>query len=539
MDVNSDGGKTLLGGGRIYDGSGRGPYVGDVLISGERILDVAPSIDCGEAERLDVTGRDVMPGFIDVHSHDDAALFRPGALDPKLRQGVTTTVIGNCGHGCAPSSSDSSLEDYSTPVLGPFPSHRWPTFADYLTDIASAPRRLNALALVPHAPIRSAVVGMMRRAADSGERDRIAGLVRDALDAGAAGVSFGLMYSPGNAADATELEAIGTAVASRGGVVAAHVRNEADHLLPSLEEVAAIARSTGVALHVSHLKVTGPRNVGRMPEVIDRLDAYRNEGIDVTADVYPYDAGSTTVATLFPSWSTDRGTTSLLAALTDAATRSRLLDELRAPWTGSPLENYFASLGPDAILLGGFRSPDLLAYDGRSIATIAAHRGQDPAECLADLVLAERGALTVVLFQTDIEGMKAALSWPWTLIGSDGLPSESGYVHPRLYGTFPRLLTAFAGAGKSISRAEAVKRATCDSARRFGIRDRGVIGPGAVADLQVLDPHVYADRSSFEDPRRSPSGLDEVYVRGQRVLTEPAGAAFGRLLPATAAGATL
>lgn len=539
MDVSGSSDRTLLIGGRIYDGSGCEPYVGDVLISGERILDVAPSIDAAHAERVDVTGRDIMPGFIDVHSHDDAALLRPGALDPKVRQGVTTTVIGNCGHGCAPSSSDSGLEDYSTPVLGPLPAHRWSAFADYLAEVASAPRRINSLALVPHAPIRSAAIGMIGRPADSGERDRISTLVRDALDAGAAGVSFGLMYSPGNAADSAELEAIGTAVASRGGVLAAHVRNEADALLASLEEVATIARVTGVALHVSHLKVTGPRNFGRMPEVIDRLDSYRSQGIDVTADVYPYDAGSTTVATLFPSWATDRGVTTLLAALTNPALRGRLLNELRQPWAESPLENYFASLGPDAILLGGFRSPDLLLHDGKSIAAIADHRGQEPAECLADLVLAEHGNLTVVLFQTDIHGMQAALAWPWTLIGSDGLPSESGYVHPRLYGTFPRLLTAFAGDGKPISRTEAVKRATRDSAHRFGIRDRGAIRPGAIADLQVLDPRSYADRSSFQSPRRSPSGLDEVFVRGQRALSGARGGNFGRFLPSTAAGSTL
>lgn len=539
MDVNGSGAKTVLNGGLIYDGWGGEPYVGDVLISGERILEVAPSIEAGDAERVDVTGCELMPGFIDVHSHDDAALFRPGALDPKLRQGVTTTVIGNCGHGCAPSASDPSFEEYSTPVLGPFPAHRWPTFAEYLADVASVPRRLNSLALVPHAPIRSAVVGMTRRAADTVERDRIVGLARDALDAGAAGVSFGLMYSPGNAADSAELEAIGKAVASCGGVLAAHVRNEADHLLTSLEEVAAIARSTGVALHVSHLKVTGPRNFGRMPEIIDRLNAYRKEGIDLTCDVYPYDAGSTTVMTLFPSWSTDRGVPSLLEALADPPTRLRLLAELRQPWTGSPLENYFASLGPAAILLGGFSDADLLQYEGMSIAAIAEHRDEDPAECLADLVLTEHGILTVVLFQTDIEGVKAALAWPWTLIGSDGLPSESGYVHPRLYGTFPRLLTAFAGDGKPISRAEAVKRATRDSAHRFGIGDHGVIKPGAVADLQVLNPRVYVDRASFKDPRQSPSGLNEVYVRGQRTLTGAEAGTFGRFLPATIAGATL
>lgn len=528
--------RTLLRGGTIIDGSGGAPFVGDVLIAGERVEAVAPVIEPGlDVAVVEAAGREVLPGFIDVHSHDDAALFDPAGVEPKLRQGVTTTVIGNCGHGCAPSSPDSSLEEYSTPVLGPFPPRRWATFGDYLGDLASEARRINSIALVPHAPVRSSVLGMSRRAADERERSRIAGLVGDALDAGAVGLSFGLMYSPGNAADTDELTAIARAVAERDGVIVAHIRNEADRLLPSLDEFAGLARASGAAMHVSHMKVTGPQNFGRMPEVIARLDELRSDGLDVTADVYPYDAGSTTVATLFPSWSTDRGVTSLLEAIEDPAQRTALVEGLREPWTGSPLENYFASLGPHAILLAGFTLPEHAAYEGMSIGAIAEERGQDPAETLIELVLAERGRLTVVLFQTDIEGMKEALAWPWTLIGSDGLPAPRGYVHPRLFGTFPRLLTEYAGPGRVISRAEAVKRATRDSAHRFGLAGRAGVVPGAIADLQLLDPAVYADRATFESPRNHPLGLDEVYVRGAATT---GGARAGRFEATRTAGRT-
>jgi dihydroorotase/N-acyl-D-amino-acid deacylase len=274
-----------------------------------------------------------------------------------------------------------------------------------------------------------------------------------------------------------------------------------------------------------------------MPEVLDYLDSLRGDGIDVTADVYPYGAGSTTVATLLPSWLMDGGIPALLDSLTDPAIESRVIAELRSAWVGSAQENYFASIGPQAILVGGFHRPELRAFDGCSIAAIADELSMDPAECLVDLVHQERCALTVVLFQTDVEGLKQALAWPWTLIGSDGLPSDSGYVHPRLYGTFPRLLTEFAGDGRPISRAEAVKRATRDSARRFGIPGRDGIRPGAVADLQVIDPDRYADQSSFADPRRAPSGVEEVYVRGHAVSQAPA--LYGRFSRAAAAGRTL
>lgn len=509
-------GSTLITGGRLFDGLGQEPYAADLLIDGGRIVMVSMPgsiVAPRGADVTDASGLDVLPGFVDVHSHDDAAIFRHGGVNPKLRQGVTTTIIGNCGHGCAPSSG-KPLEDYSTPVLGPFPDRSWATFADYFADAAEMDLPINVAGLVPHAPIRSSVMGMVRRPADTNERNRIIGAMADALEAGAAGVSFGLMYSPGNAADRAELEGIAKVVARADKLLVAHIRNEADLMMPSLDEFASLAEATGVSLHISHLKVTGPKNFGNMPAVIDRLDAFRSAGIDVTADVYPYDAGSTTVATLFPSWSTSRGVESLLTALRDPHQRAKVLHDLRNPWVGESLENYFATLGPDAILLAGFQRDENSHFEGRSIADIAAAVGADPAECLAELVLAESGTLTVVLFQTDIEGMVTALQWPHTLIGSDGLPRESGYVHPRLFGTFSRVLSTYAGPGKPLSMVEAVARMSAGAARRFCLTSKLGVAPGMDADLQLIDPRSYLDLADFTEPRQHPSGVELVLVHG-------------------------
>lgn len=523
----------LIMGGLVDDGSGAHPVHVDVLVERGRVARVEPQLlPPPGAEVVDARGLELLPGFVDVHAHDDAALFRPGALEPKVRQGVTTTVIGNCGHGCAPSGTDRSLEDYSTPVLGPFPPQRWSRFGDYLAELAARPLGLNTVALVPHAPVRAAELGFDTRPADAAEVDRITGAVGEALDAGAAGVSLGLMYAPGSAADRTELVAIARTVAARGKLLVAHVRNEADDLLDSLAEFADLGRASGAALHVSHLKVTGPRNVGRMPEAIEALDALRSEGIDVTADVYPYEAGSTTVATLFPSWATDRGVASLLTTLVDPGGRAAVLTGLREPWSG-PLENYFASIGPTAIALAGFGRPEHAGFEGRSIADLAVARGQEPAECLIDLVLAEAGTLTVVLFQTDLAGMEHALAWPHTLVGSDGLPREQGYVHPRLYGTFSRVLIQYAGPGRVLTRTEAVHRMSVAAALRFGRPGPVGVVPGAAADLQLIDPLAYADRATYETPRRHPTGLVGVWIRGRRVIGDGIAdeVAAGRFVP--------
>jgi N-acyl-D-amino-acid deacylase len=529
--------------GRVYTGFGDEPVVADVVVVDGVVREVGPgaaraasSFPESDVDRIDATAKDVLPGFIDVHSHDDAALFRPGGVVPKINQGVTTTIVGNCGQGCAPSSRSSALEEYSTPVLGAFPTDKfWPTFGDYVADLASTDLGIEAVALVPHAPVRASVLGMDRRPASAPEINAIAALMGDALDAGALGVSLGLMYSPGDAANGAELVAIAAEVARRDKILVAHVRNEADFLTESVNELADLARATGAKIHISHLKVTGPRNLGTMPRVIDHLDALRTDGIDVTADIYPYDAGSTTVTSLFPPSTAGRGVESLLEALRDPAERRAIIDGLEHPWVGTALENQFAAVGPTRILLTGFRGEGNHRFEGRSIADIAAELGVDARIALVELVLAEQGMLTVIVFHTDINGMLTALAWPHTLVGSDGLPREGGTVHPRLFGTFSRLLDRYTGANAPLTRAEGIRRMTTAASDRFGIlhsvpgagaRSGAGIGtaargsgihPGHLANLQLIDPTRYADRASYDSPRRSPDGLDGVWLAGRRI----------------------
>lgn len=499
----------LLRGGTVLDGTGAPGGTADVLVRGTTVERVGPALAAPEgATVVDVTGRYVLPGLIDVHSHDDVAVLRAGGTEPKVRQGVTTEIVGNCGHGCAPSAPDGYLAGYSAPVLGAFPDTCWPTFPDYLDEIAAAGRDLHVAALVPHGPLRTAVLGPRRRPATSAEMPRIAGLLDDALAAGAAGLSVGLMYAPGDAATRDELHALGRVLARHGKPLVAHLRSEGDAIEESLAEVVDVARGTGCPLHVSHLKVVSPRNAGRMPALLDILDAHRADGVDVTADAYPYPAGSTTVSALFPAWTVDRGVAGLLDALRAPDTRRRVLAELRRPWPD--LENNFLALGPERIRLTGFARPEL---DGHTLAELAGDA--DPAECLADLVLAERAGLSVILFQSDERDLRAALSWPWTMIGSDGLPVAGGAVHPRLYGTFPRVLARYAGRLPGLSFAQAVHRMTGLPARRFGLTGRGTLVPGAAADVTILDPERLADTATFDDPRRFPTGVTGTLLDGR------------------------
>ena len=531
--------RYLIRGGELLDGTGALRRRADVRIAHGVVAEVGPDLTPADGEQLiEAEGRWVLPGFIDVHSHDDAALLRPRAVEPKLSQGVTTTVVGNCGHGCAPSVPGEGLEEYSAPVLGPFPEQAFPRFTDYLDTLERSDLDLDVVALVPHGPLRASVMGMEQKPADAAQIREMTARLDEALDAGAAGLSLGLMYSPGSAADREELLALARTVARHGKLLVAHIRNEGGRLESSLEEFLALGRDAGCALHVSHLKVTGTANFGRMPAVIDRLDAARIQGIDVTADAYPYTAGSTTASTLFPSWVTARGTDSLLETLTDPSARSRALEEMRNPWEG-PLENQFFSVGPESILLAGFGRSEHRELEGRVLVEIAADHGQDPAETLADLLVGEGGVLTIIIHQSDPEGMREVLRWPHAFLGSDGLPREEGYVHPRLFGTFPRMLRRYVLEEGLLTAEEAVRRMASAPRERYGL-DGGLIAPGAPAEVQVIDPVGYTDRADYQSPRRQTQGLDAVLLAGRTAWPRPPTApGVGRLHRTPRAGSSL
>lgn len=517
---------VLLRGGTVVDGTGAEPYPADVLIEDGAITAVGPGLAARGAEQVDVTGRHVLPGFIDVHTHDDVALLKPGFADPKLHQGVTTCIVGNCGHGAAPTTTDE-VRRYSEPVLGGFPEGaRWESFEGYLDTLDAAARTTNVAALVPHSTVRAAVCGPGRTPATAAQIADICALVDDALAAGACGFSLGLIYAPGNAARQDELDAIARTVAARGKLLVAHVRNEGSRIDQALAEFTGIGRRASCRLHLSHLKIADRRQHGRMRRVLDLLDGYRAEGIDLTTDVYPYTAGSTTVATLFPPWTLDGGVSALLERLADPAIRAQIAAEMQRPWPQQ--ENPLLGFGPTAIRLGGFTRPENLVYEGRSLAEIAGP--SDVRERLIELVRAESAALSIVIFQIEESDMRQALAWPWAVVGSDGLPLSGASVHPRLYGTFPRVLSRYADRLPGFGFPEAVRRMTSMAADRFGLTDRGRIAVGQAADLVVVDRDELADRATFEEPRQEPAGIAQVLVNG---------GAGGRLLRVSTTGATL
>lgn len=520
--------RLLLRDGELLDGTGGAATRVDVLVEDDIVRALLPpaarGTEVSDAEVLDCSGCLVTPGFVDAHAHDDLALLKPGFAEPKLVQGVTTDVIGNCGHGCAPLGQDPAGQAaYSAPVLGAFPdgfaeSPPWRTVPEYLDRLASCPLPTNAVALVGHGALRSAVAGHRQGTLTGLELDTAAWMLDEALDHGAAGLSLGLMYAPGSAADHDELAALARTVVKREGVLAVHLRSEGDDIRASLEEVFRVARQSGVALHLSHLKVVSPANHGRMPELVETLDAARDEGIDLTADVYPYTAGSTTVSAMFPGWALADGVPRLLEQLADPDARARVVADLRRPWPG--MENNVRALGGERIVLAGFDRPEHAGYEGTTLATIAADRGTDPVECLCDLVVAEQAGLTVVLHQLSEDDVATALAWPWSMIGSDGLPIEGAYTHPRMYGTFPRVLGEYTLRQGVLDTADAVRRMTTFPARRFGLRGRGCVATGQVADLTVLDPARLRDRATYASPRRAPTGVRAVLVCGRVCATD-------------------
>ncbi|WP_132876681.1 N-acyl-D-amino-acid deacylase family protein [Tamaricihabitans halophyticus] len=512
--------RFLLRGGEIIDGTGTLRRKADVLVEAGRIAQIGTITDSVDARIMDVAGAVLLPGFIDVHAHDDLALLRAGGVDPKVLQGVTVDVIGNCGHGCAPLGADRQLhESYSGPILGDFPETMpWRSFPEYLDVLASTPLRTNAVALVPHGALRAAIAGYARRALSAPEVDQAARLLTESMERGAAGLSLGLMYAPGDVAEQAELVALARAVAANDGILAAHIRSEGDDIVASLDELLDIARLTGVRTQLSHLKVVSPRNRGRMPEVLELLDAARAEGIDITADVYPYPAGSTTVSALFPNWTLADGVPGLLTELADSKRRATIIDELRQPWQHR--ENNLRSLGAERIRLAGFQQPENQRYEGWLLSDVAAERDADPIECLGELVLEEQGKITVVLFQMDEQDVATALSWPWSMIGSDGLPVRSPYTHPRMYGTFPRVLREYALDRGLFTVEEAVRRMTSLPADRFRIAGRGTITTGAPADLVAIDLARLDDRANFTAPRQTPAGIRAVLVNGAPAATE-------------------
>ncbi|HET6441425.1 MAG TPA: D-aminoacylase [Phycisphaerae bacterium] len=525
----------------------------DLRLSGGRIDEIAPVLDPAPRD-LDATGLTVAPGFIDIHCHSEFAAFVYPLAESKVLAGVTTDVSGNCGAS-------------PFPLVGEFLERRraewrahglaidWHSAAGYYARAASAPSSVNRALLAGHGALRAAVVGYAGRPATPDERRRMRRLLDEALQAGAFGLSSGLIYPPGCYADAEELADLARPVAEAGGYYASHIRSEGDRLLEAVDEFLEVVRSSGVRGQVSHLKASGPRNWPKAGQAIDRLRRARDEGLDVSADRYPYLASMTDLdSLLLPKWAVEGGREEELARLADPATRRRIADEIRK---AHPEPDYFdritvAAVHPD-------RPQDAVGKTLRELADLA---GRDALQAAFDLLRDHQTQVNATYLSMSEENLRAILAEPYVAIGSDsslrhlppvfrlrpsgfagqvaeataGRPDaaaeRAGLPHPRAYGTPARFLGTYVRDLGLMDWREGIRRLTRLPADIVGLKDRGRLAEGAWADLVIFDRDRIADRATYAHPWAAPDGIRHVFVNGERVVADGrhTGATPGRVL---------
>jgi N-acyl-D-aspartate/D-glutamate deacylase len=502
----------------LIDGTGAGEFLGDAAVAGGRFVAVSPDLEGDAVQRIDAEGLVLAPGFIDIHCHSDRYHIEHPDGEIKLRQGVTLEVVGNCGASMAPLSAERAQEAVDHAVGGPGRfkgAIDWTRFGQYAAKVAAGKPIVNAMGLVGHGTLRIAAMGFAARPANPGELARMEALLEEAMAEGAAGLSSGLYYAPGLFATTEEVVALSRVVARRGGFYATHLRNEAEGLLDSLDEAIHIGRAAGVPVHVSHLKAAGWRNWHLADAAVARIEAARAAGVDVTVDVYPYHFSSTSLLTVIPPWALDGGIPALLPRLAHRGTREKIIGQIKDGLPG--WENIFHNAGWEKIIVSAVNTAGGRRLEGRSIADIARTDGKDPFACALDVIAGEQGAVSIIAGSMNEDNVARFIRLPFAMIGSDGSPNE-GKPHPRVYGTFPRVVRRFVRELKTLSLSEAVHKMTGITAARLGLNAFGRIAPGARADAVLFDPERFADTATFEDPRRHPVGVRAVLVAGRLVL---------------------
>ncbi|WP_405067877.1 D-aminoacylase [Kribbella sp. NBC_01510] len=510
-------------GGLVLDGTGTEPVAATVVVDGGRIADVLPpTSQPADSAVIDAAGNIVAPGFIDLHSHADFSVRTSPEATTQLRQGVTTLVTGNCGWSPFPITDLESMRT-GTAFLDPKHDWSWRDTGEFAASLE--PAAVNVALQVGHSALRIAAMGNAERAPSPDELRTMQDLLRIAAEQGAVGFSTGLIYAPGAYAESSEVAALVATAADCGLLYSTHIRNEGAGLLSALDEAMTAARAAGARLEVSHLKSVGERNHGLVVTALERLDQARTDGLDVTWDVYPYTASSTTLTTRLPTWAMDGGTQGLLARLADRTERERIAAALR---TGDLFD-------PDAVVIASVPPGRYEDCRGLSLAEIARRDEVDAAEAALRVLEHHRAAVSVVNHAMSEDDVVTVLQHPCTSVASDGWILDAtgpGHPHPRNFGTFPRVLGRYARDLGVLSLPEAIRRMTSLPASRLGFSDRGVIKPGAVADLVVLDPSRVADRSTYDDPWQLSVGIEHLLVGGQQVLADsvPTGKRPGRVL---------
>jgi N-acyl-D-amino-acid deacylase len=531
--------------GTVIDGSGAPAARADVAVADGRIAAVAPGL-AGEAARtIDAAGHYVTPGFIDMHSHSDLFYFDCPSAESKIRQGCTTEVVGMCSFSPAPvHPARRNLVSTWAGGTGARFDIQWESFGQYLDRLRAARPSINIAQFVGHGALRLATVGAENRPPTSDELRAMERLLAEALDAGAFGYSTGLVYPPSVYATTEELITLARSMASRDGLYFSHIRGEAATLTTAVAEAIRIGDEGGVGVQIAHVKASGREHWPKLDAALQLIDRARARGLDVTGDVYPYHAGSTKMDNLLPPWVHDGGAAKLLERLSDPVTRRRIVDECLTPdarWATSGS----GTVAFDEIQIATCSRQDL---EGLTLDQLARRRGQAPAEAMMDLVREEDAGVAMVVFAQSEANVAKALAHPATMVGSDSIGLSAGpgphrgKPHPRMYGTFPRVLRHYVRDKRLFSWETAIAKMTGMAAAKLGLDDRGLLRPGYAADVTIFDPAIVADEATFEDPHRHPRGIPYVVVNGHvvvdggRMNALPSGQVLRRRRPASSLG---
>lgn len=513
----------LITGGTIVDGTGTPGMRADVGVRGDIIATLGDLSGASAATVIDADGLTVMPGVIDCHAHSDLNLLADPRGASKLLQGVTTELNGQCGLGVFP-VHDEDREALATAcsfIAAPV-EWTWESAADYLRTLEQARPAYSCAAMIGHSAVRAWAMGFDQRPPTADELEVMREALREAFDAGCAGISFGLAYAPGSFAEDEELIALIEVARERDRLVSVHLRNEGGEVLEAIGEFAELFQRAGDGgrLQIDHLKCSGQRWWGRMADSLALIEKLRAGGLDIAFDCYPYIAGSRHLSGSLPDWVHAGGAEQMLARIALPETRDRLRAELDDWREGRVLHNPF-ELPFDKMVVTGVGSEANRSLIGMSTQEIADARGCDPVDAFLDLLVEERGHVNAVLFSMSEEDMNLALTHPLGCVATDGLafapdgPLAVGAPHPRCYGTFPRLLGHYVRERGLLSLEEAVRKITSWPAARLGVTDRGTIAEGKRADLVVFDANTIIDIATYDDPHRYPEGIEAVIVGGQ------------------------
>jgi N-acyl-D-amino-acid deacylase len=521
----------------IIDGAGQPAYQSDIAINGNRIAAIfsGGQFD-GKARRvINARGLTVIPGIIDPHSHADLIL----PLDPnrqaelmrcKLAQGITTTIVGNCGLGCAPIAGQEAetilraVNSWMTPEAVEW---KWRSVGEYLDQLELNGLAINVATLAPHGPIRISAMGLTKGSPSRWQLRKMRTLVEQAMKDGAVGLSTGLIYPPGMYSDFAELKSLARVVADHDGVYTSHIRGSSELLIPAVGELMLIGSETGVRVHHSHNEAVGREHWPKIDHALAMEEQAERAGVRVSFDMFPYTAAATMMIAIYPPWALEGGVDQLIERLKDRKTRERIrrdIEHKKPQWppyrrNGWP-HNLVRAVGWETIYIGYVESRKNKRYENRSLSELAIITGKHPFDAISDLIIEERGQVSMLIFEVsgehdDRELLAKYARHRLSAFCTDAEDYGRGLPHPAAYGAFARILSKFVREDRALTLEDAVRKMTSYPAQIFGLKDRGVIRPGAFADLVVFDPRRVNDLANFKQPRREATGIELVIINGR------------------------